>query len=160
MKSEKKSKILRFVVFLAINFGALAIGGLFTGKGVPSDWYQNLDKAPWTPPGWIFGAAWTTIMIFFSVYMMAGWESIQNRKLLHGLFILQWVLNVSWNPTFFHFHQIFPALIIISSLTALTGFFLLGFRSDLKLKSLLVLPYFIWLIIATSLNGFIFFNNP
>lgn len=77
MKSEKKSKILRFVVFLAINFGALAIGGLFTGKGIPSDWYQNLDKAPWTPPGWIFKAAWTTIMIFFSVY--DGWMGVDSK---------------------------------------------------------------------------------
>lgn len=38
--------ILRLIVFLAINFGALAIGGIFTGSGVPSDWYQNLNKAP------------------------------------------------------------------------------------------------------------------
>ena len=41
--------ILRILLFLIINFGGLFIGGLFTGEGVPSDWYQNLNKAPWTP---------------------------------------------------------------------------------------------------------------
>ena len=61
--------ILRILLFLIINFGGLFIGGLFTGEGVPSDWYQNLNKAPWNPPGWVFGAAWTTVMICFSVYM-------------------------------------------------------------------------------------------
>ena len=34
----------RFVLFLIVNFGALALGGLFTGSGVASDWYQNMDK--------------------------------------------------------------------------------------------------------------------
>jgi len=37
---------IRIIIFLLINFGALALGGLFTGKGVPSDWYQELNKAP------------------------------------------------------------------------------------------------------------------
>ena len=73
--------ILRIFLFLIINFGGLFIGGLFTGEGVPSDWYQNLNKAPWTPPGWVFGAAWTTIMICFSVYMAILWEKIKLNKL-------------------------------------------------------------------------------
>ena len=60
--------ILRTIIFLLINFAGLFIGGLFTGEGVPSDWYQNLNKAPWTPPGWVFGFAWTTIMICFSLF--------------------------------------------------------------------------------------------
>jgi hypothetical protein len=36
----------RIIIFLLINFGALAIGSFFTGKGVPSDWYEGLIKAP------------------------------------------------------------------------------------------------------------------
>ena len=52
-----------------LNFGALAIGSYFTASGASSDWYQNLNKAPWTPAGWVFGAAWTSIMICYSVYM-------------------------------------------------------------------------------------------
>ena len=45
--------IYRLIAFLLLNFGALAIGGFFTGKGVTSDWYADLLKAPWTPPGWV-----------------------------------------------------------------------------------------------------------
>ncbi|MDH3796458.1 MAG: tryptophan-rich sensory protein, partial [Flavobacteriaceae bacterium] len=61
--------VLRLIVFLVLNFGALALGSLFTNMGISSDWYSELSKAPWTPPGWVFGAAWTTIMLCFSVYM-------------------------------------------------------------------------------------------
>jgi len=149
----------RLVLFLVINFGAIAIGGFFTGKGVPSSWYINLAKAPWTPPGWAFGFAWTTIMICFSFYMAYLWPLVDNKKTLLLLFVIQWILNVSWNPAFFYFHKIFLGLIIITSLTIITITFLFSYWPELKFKSILILPYVLWLLIATSLNGYIFANN-
>lgn len=151
--------IYRLIIFLALNFGALAIGGLFTSKGVPSDWYNGLAKAPWTPPGWVFGAAWTTIMICFSVYMAYIWQNVTNKKLLIGLFTVQWILNVSWNPVFFYYHNALAGLFIISGLTVLIGIILFYYWPAMKLKSTLLLPYFIWLLIATSLNGYILLKN-
>ncbi len=151
--------IARLVIFLVINFGALGIGGLFTGKGVPSEWYANLDKAPWTPPGWVFGAAWTTIMLCFSIYLAYLWPHVQNKKFLISLFVVQWILNVSWNPAFFYFHQVLLGLVIISVLTVVVAVFLFKYWDALAFKSLLILPYLIWLIIATSLNGYIWLHN-
>ena len=151
--------ILRLIVFLLINFGALALGSYFTGSGVSSDWYANLAKAPWTPPGWVFGFAWTTIMVCFSIYMAYLWPSTENKKLLVALFAIQWILNVSWNPAFFYMHNALLGLIIISALTVLVGTFLMYYWSEIKLKVLLVLPYFTWLLIATSLNAYILLKN-
>jgi translocator protein len=151
--------IFRLIIFLIINFGALAIGSFYTGKGVPSDWYIGLAKAPWTPPGWVFGTAWTTIMICFSIYMSYLWPLIENKNLLITLFIFQWVLNISWNPTFFYYNNVLLGLIIISGLTIIVGAFIFLYWSELKFKTVLILPYFIWLLIATSLNGYIFLKN-
>ncbi|MCO4813917.1 MAG: tryptophan-rich sensory protein [Flavobacteriales bacterium] len=151
--------IYRLIVFLLINFTALAIGGIFTGKGVPSDWYANLIKAPWTPPGWIFGFAWTTIMICFSIYLAYLWPSAENKNLLIFLLVIQWILNIGWNPTFFYFHNVKVGLLLITALTILIGFIMIRYFPDLKSKSILILPYFIWLIIATSLNGYILLKN-
>ena len=151
--------LLRLILFFVLNFGALGIGGFFTGPGVSSDWYQNLNKAPWTPPGWVFGAAWTTIMICFSIYMALAWEKIENRNLLIGLYAFQLILNIAWNPVFFHFQNVLFGIVVISSLTVLVGWFLVGYWNELKIISLLVLPYFIWLVIATSLNGYILLKN-
>lgn len=151
--------IVRLIIFLTINFGALAIGGFFTGKGVPSDWYAGLVKAPWTPPGWVFGFAWTTIMICFSIYMAYLLPVAKNKILLFTLFTIQWILNVSWNPTFFYYHNIIAGIVIISGLTILIGLLVLLYWSELKMKTVLILPYFIWLLIATSLNGYILFKN-
>ena len=151
--------VYRIIIFLVLNFAALGIGGFFTGKGVPSEWYNNLNKAPWSPPGWVFGFAWTTIMICFAVYMSYAWTKVSDLKLLVILFAVQWILNIAWNPAFFYFHQVTVALIIISLLTILVGYFLVAYWSDLKIYSLLIMPYFVWLLIATSLNAYILVKN-
>jgi tryptophan-rich sensory protein len=151
--------IKRVFLFLVLNFSALAIGGSFTGKGVPSDWYQNLDKASWTPPGWVFGFAWTLIMICFAIYMAYLLVDASNRKKIILLYLFQWILNVAWNPVFFYFQEILVGFITISLLTVLITYFLFHFKNDLKIKSVFIVPYFIWLIIASSLNGYILLFN-
>ena len=151
--------IVRLIIFLALNFGALALGGFFTSKGVPSEWYTELNKAPWTPPGWVFGAAWSFIMVCFGVYMAYLWPATENKNLLLGLFIVQLILNIGWNPVFFYYHNAFAGLLIISALTLLIGYMLFVYYPTLKLKSILIAPYFIWLLIATSLNAYILLKN-
>jgi tryptophan-rich sensory protein len=149
----------QLILFLLLNFGALALGGLFTGQGVSSDWYAGLDKAPWTPPGWVFGAAWTTIMLCLAVYMARWWQVDPDKRRIMGLYALQWVLNVAWNPVFFYLHAALPALFVIIALTCLVGYWLFSNQLSMKAWSVLVLPYFIWLLIATSLNAYIVFQN-
>lgn len=151
--------IYRLILFLVINFAALALGGLFTSKGVPSDWYVGIAKAPWTPPGWVFGTAWTLIMICFSVYMAYLWPTVENKNLLIGLFAIQWILNVGWNPTFFYYHNVLLGLFLISALTVVLALFLFFYWSEIKFKSILILPYFIWLLFAPSLIAYILLNN-
>ena len=151
--------IYRVILFLLFNFAGLAIGSLFTSNGVGSDWYLNLNKAPWTPPGWVFGAAWTVIMVCFAVYMGFAWERVADRTILVLLFGVQWILNWTWNPVFFKYHQCFWGLIIIVSLTILIGVILIKYFPELKGISILILPYFLWLLIATSLNAYIYFMN-
>ncbi len=151
--------VYRLILFLVINFGALAVGGIFTSAGVSSSWYENIQKAPWTPPGWVFGAAWTSIMIFFSIYLATAWPKIENKKILIGLFTLQWMLNVGWNPIFFYYQNMLLGLAVILLLTFLIGFILIFYWKEVKFISLFILPYFVWLIIATSLNWYILLKN-
>ena len=149
----------RFLLFLLFNFGALAIGGMFTGEGVPSDWYVGLNKAPWTPPGWVFGVAWTLIMLCFSLYMTSLWSLVNNHKRLLILYVVQLILNIIWNPIFFYFHNVSYGFLVIILLTILVFMFLFQYKYKLGSKTLLILPYAIWLIIATSLNGYVLIMN-
>ena len=151
--------IKKAILFLVLNFSALAIGSQFTSEGVASWWYQNLAKAPWTPPGWVFGAAWTFIMICFAFYMAYLLKNSARRKRKIMLYSLQWVLNVSWNPIFFFAQHVWGGLVCISLLTILILFLLLSYFNEMKGKSTLLAPYFIWLLIATSLNAYILICN-
>jgi tryptophan-rich sensory protein len=152
------SKVKYLISFLFINFGGLAVGSYLMNNGPQSYWYANLAKAPWTPPGWVFGAAWTIIMICFSIYLMYLFTKSSNDKKF-SLFVIQVVFNVSWNYIFFNRHQVLLGLIVITLLTALIFYFFFTYFKEQKTKSYLLMPYMIWLCIATSLNMYILVNN-
>ena len=154
--------MLRLILFLVLNFSALGIGSwLMGGNPATNEWYQSLNKAPWTPPGWVFGFAWTTIMVCLSIFMwkLSEQYSTKELKLFYIIYAIHWILNVAWNPVFFKYQQILLALIVILILTVLVGWFLYYGFVKVKLISLLIMPYFIWLIIATSLNFYALQNN-
>ena len=152
-------KLLKYIgIFLILNFGALAIGSLLMDNGPQTNWYINLNQAPWTPAGWVFGVAWTTIMFCFSVYM-AYLYKLKPTNMVIVLFTIQFVFNVIWNYAFFNQHFIGTGFIIILLLTSIVATFTFLFKKEMGLKTILILPYLIWLCIATSLNGYILLNN-
>lgn len=151
-------KALWLLGFLVLNFGALGIGVLLMNNGPQDTWYAALNKAPWTPPGWFFGVAWTTIMIFFSIYM-AYLISAKSTANIWLLFFVQFILNTSWNYVFFNQHMVLLGLLVIVLLTFVVGYFLLKFRNLMKQKTWLIVPYFTWLIVASSLNAYVYLNN-
>ncbi len=146
------------LLFLVINFTGLGVGSWLMDNGPSSDWYMSLDKAPWTPPGWVFGTAWTIIMICFSLYLA---KLFANNKTLTVwvLFGVQFILNVSWNFVFFNQRRVLLALVIIMLLTALIFFYFIRFQQNTKEFRYLLTPYMIWLCLATSLNYYIYLYN-
>lgn len=147
------------ILFLVINFGSLAVGSWLMGNGATSSWYVDLNKAPWTPPGWVFGAAWTLIMICFSVYLSYLFKDYKSSFLI-GVFSLQVILNIAWNYLFFNQHLILFALITIVFLTLIIFYLFFTYRMDaLNSWRYLLVPYMIWLCIATSLNLYIILYN-
>lgn len=90
------------LVGLVVSFGVVAavatLGSSWTDTG-PGTWYEALDKPGWTPPGWVFGAVWTTL---YALMAVAAWlvgrrglrrPSVLAALALHGC---QHVLNVGW----------------------------------------------------------------
>ncbi len=152
-------KFYYLLLFLVINFGGLALGSWLMDSGPTSGWYLALNKAPWTPPGWVFGAAWTLIMLCFSWYL-AVLFTLRASRFLWILYSFQVLLNVSWNWVFFNQHSVGFALFIITLLALLIFYFIISYRNEtLKYTKYLLLPYFIWLCIATSLNAYVLLYN-
>ena len=145
-----------FLFYLISNFAGLYLGALLSGEGASSDWYQNLDKAPWTPPGWVFGVAWTSIMVCFSLYMDELHLKVKN---ILPLYVLLWSVNLSWNPFFFYYHHTWISMTIILFLLCLTLYSFFKYFSILKNKSWLISPYYLWLVVACSLNAYVCIFN-
>lgn len=145
---------IRFLLFLLLNFGALALGSWLMGGNPGTNlWYQQLNKAPWTPPGWVFGAAWFSIMVFFSFFMarITADKSTRQRWIL--LFYIQFILNVGWNPVFFRWHQLIAGLVVIMLLQVILLVMFKTVPTNQKTNRLLLIPYIAWLFVAISLNA-------
>jgi benzodiazapine receptor len=146
------------ILFLIVNFSGLAIGALLMNNGPLSKWYTSLNQAPWTPPGVIFGIAWTLIMILFSIYLGKLFSKEINQK-NSILFLFQLILNVSWNFIFFNMHWILLGLVTIVLLTSVLFIYYLKFSTKVGNYKYLLVPYMLWLCIATSLNLYILVHN-
>ena len=149
------------LLFLVLNFGALALGGVLMGESpIENLWYQGLNQAPWTPPGFVFGIAWTLIMLCFSIYLATGAKFVLGEKKQRNTYLTHLILNVLWNPVFFYLHWTwlaFPILIaLILTLIRLNR--QMGYSISTP-QSWYLFPYFAWLIIAASLNAYIAIMN-
>ena len=153
-----KKYFLTLIVFLTLNFGGLVIGQVWTGSGVTSEWYTTINQAPWTPPGFVFGLAWTTIAITFSLLMTYSYLKNSTKSL--KLFIPALILNILWNPIFFGLGWVWTGLFVL----VLLSYFIYSII-DLNRKmhgwkyAWLGLPYFIWLMVAASLDMYISIMN-
>ncbi|MDA9313062.1 tryptophan-rich sensory protein [Vicingaceae bacterium] len=147
-----------FLLFLLFNFGGLALGSYLQGSIADNEWYASLNRAPWMPPGWAFGAAWFSIMLAYSYYLSQLTVTISHR-FISFLFVVSWVFNVAWSPLFFRFHATQFALVVLALLFLCILTFFLLFGRKMRVLSFLLLPYLVWLGIAFSLNWYVIFNN-
>jgi len=124
-------------------------------------WYQTLNKSSLTPPAIVFPIVWS---ILYAMIAISGWYLWQHRqqpqaKTALGFYSAQMVLNWAWSPLFFNFHLIavsFYCIILIAFLTLIT---ILRTKNNFKFSSIMLIPYFIWLIFAGYLNGVLWMLN-
>jgi len=136
--------------WLLLCFSAAALGGWF----MPGEWYAQLQKPTWNPPGWIFGPVWTALYMMMAIAAWLVWRrggfAAQRGPL--SLFLLQLFLNAAWTPLFFGLHH--PALafvdIVLLWLALLAT--LLTFWRRSRIAGALLIPYLAWVSFATALN--------
>jgi tryptophan-rich sensory protein len=84
--------------------------------------------------------------------------SPQRRQAL-VFFSVQLALNAAWSPVFFGLHAIDAGLaVIVVLVVALFGTVVTSARVD-RLSAILLLPYLLWVVYATTLNAGILAMN-
>lgn len=146
--------IVKIVISLVVCFAAGGIGSLFTFRAIPN-WYAGLKKPRYTPPNRAFGPVWTTLYILMAISVFLIW---QNGLTTHGAllaFILFWIqlaINALWSIVFFRFKQKGGAVLTIIVLWLLIlATIIASFRVSAWAGALLI-PYIIWVTIASYLN--------
>ena len=122
-------------------------------------WYQNLNKSSLTPPGYVFGIAWTILYILMSISVWIIWNKEKKITLPIQLYIIQLILNFAWSPLFFKYHLINESQILLLFIWMLVFIMIILFYSIDKTAGLLLIPYLIWLSFAFYLNYYIVKNN-
>jgi benzodiazapine receptor len=158
-------QVIALAAFLALSALVASLGALATLNNVDG-WYVTADKAPWSPPNWIFGPVWTVLYAAMAVAAWLVWRSRAERsKPALVAYGIQLLLNLAWTPAFFALYPVIgtPALwialaIIIALIVAVTVT-VLYFGPISRLAGLLLLPYISWLVFATSLNVWAALNN-
>jgi benzodiazapine receptor len=128
--------------------------GYLSNSGFENGWYADLRKPAFQPPAWMFGVAWTilyTLLGLALAIVLREPPSSQRRDAL-WLFGGQMILNFSWSPVFFGMQMIDVALVIIAVMLAMALVAAKYFRKLNSLSGWLMLPYLLWLCLATALN--------
>ena len=139
---------LLLVGFLIIVVGVSSAIGILN---VPGEWYQSLNKPPFTPPNWLFGPVWTTLYILIAI---AGWRTFRGgaNTVPMRFWYAQMVLNWLWSPIWFGLHWTWPAFVVIVLIFAsILGFILTSWQRD-RVSALLFVPYALWVGFASVLN--------
>ena len=117
-------------------------------------WYNSLNKPTLNPPNGIFAPMWGVIylLMFISFWLMIYSNTNVDKKPAIILFIIQLLLNLSWSPVFFYFHNIKFAFVIIILLTIFLLLTIVAFFKISKNSGYLLIPYLLWLLFAVYLN--------
>lgn len=151
---------LVLALFLGISFAAAGLGSVATISNVDG-WYADAAKAPWNPPNWLFGPVWTILYSLMSIAGWLVWLRARDRDVQRALtlYVAQLVLNSVWTPIFFGlFPVIGPvalwiALAIIVALDVVLLLTMIAMWPHSRTASWLLVPYWAWVLFATTLNA-------
>lgn len=156
------NKIIKLIAFIVFCELAGIIGSFFTAPSIAS-WYASLQKPFFTPPNWVFAPVWTTLFLLMGISLYLVWEKgLGDRKvkLAVSVFSIQLILNILWSVLFFGLQNSFLAFIeIILLWIAILATIILFYRISVK-ASLLLIPYIVWVSIASLLNYSVWVLNP
>ena len=125
----------------------------------PGDWYRALAKPDWTPPGWVFGPAWTVLYLLMATAAWWVWRRV-GWTLPLRCWLGQLALNAAWTPLFFGLKLPGWAFVEIVLLWLAIALTLREFRAVERTASWLLVPYLLWVTFAAALNFTIWRMNP
>ena len=137
-----------------------ALGSGFWVNNAPG-WYTSLNRPSWQPPDFVFGLIWPYNFVILGVAAVRVSNSLSRSEVIIwlGAFALSVAAALSWAYYFYVPHQLQIAAFSLAATALLTlPMLLLTFRVSVAL-GLALLPYQIWVAIATALSWGYYLKN-
>lgn len=144
-------------------FAAAALGIILVlvyafGSGIwvsnAPGWYSSLNRPPWQPPDFVFGLIWPYNFIMLGVAAFNVAQSLSRSQTIAWLIFFGASVTSAlvWAYQFYVPHNLSVAAIALGLAALLTVPVLyLTFKASILIGVLLV-PYQVWVIIATTLS--------
>lgn len=129
-------------------------GVKYTKAGL-GDWYKTLRKPSWTPSPKMIKEIWIFLYLLVTVAILLFWTVTQIgvwHYLLAAVLLANAYLNATWNKVFFIEHNFAKAYKQMIYLNISTGLAILIMWPIYLLPALLLIPYVVWVAIATKLT--------
>ena len=147
-------KVLKFIASIIICQSAGVFGSLVTFEAIPG-WYITLEKPFFAPPNWIFGPVWIILYYLMGVSLYIVWKDelkSKTRNVFFVVFAIQLILNALWSLLFFGLKSPLLGLIDILILDVMLVVTIFYAKRVSKYAAMLLIPYMVWIIIASVLN--------
>jgi len=150
-----------WVLAFALSYLTAGIGGALTDIG---PWYASLVHPPWKPPDAAFGVIWTVVFTLCAISAALAWQAAPSgpsRRRVLGLFGVNALLNIAWSGLYFGLHRPDWALLEVGLLWLSIVALIVGLWRLSRWASVLLLPYLLWVTVASFLNlATVWLNGP
>lgn len=156
-----EARILAIFAIVAATSLVAALGGLISG-GEQDEWYRALNKAPGTPPGFVFAVVWPLLYSLMTIGAALVWNAAGSWRRADqalGVYFVQLAANLGWSALFFQLHQPLAALINLCVLWVLVAIMIREFAPFSRVGAQLQVPYLLWVSFAFYLNAWVVAAN-
>ena len=152
-------QIIGLIGWLALAFVAAAAGAVASIRA--PEFYQELVRPAWAPPGNLFGPVWSVLYFLMGLASWLVWRE-QHPKSggALALYGVQLALNALWSWLFFAWREGQWAFIEIVVLWILIVAAVISFWRVRPLAGALLLPYLAWVSFASVLAFKVWRLNP
>jgi translocator protein len=152
------------MLFVGLALGVGAIGALFSPgvSATATSWYATLAKPDWLPPNSWFGPIWVALYILMGTAAWIIWRERyhRGRNAAISAYLIQLLLNGLWAPLFFGMKNLGAGLFDIVALLVAVGWTIREFARVKASATWLLVPYFLWVCVATAMNLALWKLNP
>lgn len=149
----------KFLICLAIPLGVGGLSALLTSGNMQM--FEEINKPPLSPPGWLFPVVWTILYILMGIalYLVVVAKENKGKLAAYISFGAQLFFNFFWSIIFFNARAYLFAFVWLVLLWAAIIVNIYFFNKVNKTSAKLLVPYLIWVTFAGYLNFGIYLLN-